>query len=463
MKIIWKQSYTGMPYNSFEHKIKDKLHDATMQPDAEVWDKISSRLQAEGNEEIKSAFVLPLFLRKENLKYTLSSAAAITLMAVALNTGAPTLDDTGSNTLADVNTIEVEQNPCMESLAQSEEVGMYPIKPITSSTHISIKKIEEDARVSLLIGHEIVSEPIATSGLRQSTSSRVNLLKPLTPLSIGISGFDTEPIIASVSSPGIDNRIVPISKRKKVASFKPRLTWGLTAMSALHLNSLSESIQANEFEDNLVGISSLSSQFQYPNGVASARAEIELLLSEKVGITTGVGFTNSYQNTRFDNNRLDVAEPTFTSNANEPPGLGFAALNANSGINDLSYSSLDIPLFLNYYLKKGKSKFLLSTGLLYKHILTKEPDVLFETVAYTTNAQTSIRYVEAASGDLSIQDLVFLIGRAHYQLKLGRSIALTAGPTLNLGLGPAFSYQQSSSRNPLSMGFEVGFIFFPGG
>jgi hypothetical protein len=92
-----------------------------------------------------------------------------------------------------------------------------------------------------------------------------------------------------------------------------------------------------------------------------------------------------------------------------------------------------------------------------------EPNLLVETVAYTTNAQPSVRYVDPAQGNFSIKDLVFLIGRAHYQLNLGNSFALHAGPSLNMGLGPAFSYQQSSSKKPFSLGFEVGLKFFPGG
>jgi len=464
MKIIWKQSYTGMPFSSFEDKIKDKLHDATMQPTTEVWDKISSHLQAEGPNESKSAFILPLFLRRENLKYTLSSAAAVTLMAVALNTWSPAIENSGVNILADVKTNEIEKTPCIESQEQATEISVYKPTSTRSSGNLSIKRIEEETRFELLAGHEISIEPISPTGLSISTNSDRGFLKPLTPLTTGItdiSGINTQPIVALASGPSLDNSIIPIGKRK-LSSFKPKLSWGLTAMSALHLNSLSESFQASEFENNLVGISSLSSQFQYPNGLNSARAEVELLLSEKIGIETGVGFTNSFQNSRLDNNRMTQNEPISNFNAN-PTIQDLSSLGLGTPINELSYNSLDIPLFLNYYLKKGKSNFILSTGLLYKHILTKEPELLLETIAYTTNAQTSVRYVDAAQGDFSIQDLVFLIGRAHYQLKLGSSFALHAGPTLNMGLGPAFSYQQSSSKNPLSMGFEVGLKFFPGG
>lgn len=462
MKIVWKQSYTGMPYSNFEDKMKNRLHDVTMQPGAEVWDKIANRLQTEGADESKTAFVLPLFLRKENLKYSLSSAAAVALMVVALNSWAPEQTRETAPVFAEQDVTGLEEIPCEESDANAEQLFVSQQEVQTIADHKPKNKISRISALELLVGHEVQTQPIDPIGLSLAGLPEKISIPPLPPVSVDISNIDVEPLLAVDVRPESGDRMVP-TYNKRSKSFKPRLSWGLTAMSALHMNSLSETIQANEFEDNLVGISSLASHFQYPNGLRAARAELEVLLSEKVGIGTGIGVTNSYQSPAFSNVDPDARALQNNNAGNGNVNVDFSSIGQEAMINELSYSSIDIPLFLNYYLKKGKSRFLLSTGLLYKHMMTNGPDLLVETVSYTTNAQSNVRYVDAMDGNFAVKNLMFLIGRAHYQLNLSNAIALHAGPSFNIGTGPAFSYQQTNSRNPFSLGFEVGLRFFPGG
>lgn len=471
MKIIWKQSYTGMPFSSFEHKIKEKLQDATVQPTAEVWDKISDQLQIADSDDVKPAMILPFFIRRENLGYTASAAAAVTLLAVALNLGTPGVDNSVQNLYADANLVEENPADCQEAFAtelgSEEKTLIYNKENTKPAIRFTSLKEEPTPGFQLMVNHEVTPLSIPANGLHFGKKDKLEKLSPLTPLNTTISYGNVKPEIQLAEAEVETTQVIPVvHKRKK--TFKPQVRWGLTAMSALQLNSLSGAIQSQEFEDNLnlAGISSLSAQFEYPNALTSGRAEVELQLTEKFGISSGLGLSGSYQNSSYARRDAGVREVNndFANlNTNSGQGSGPSALASSlSPVNELSYQSLDIPLFVNYYLKKGRSNLILSTGLLYRHILSRDPEWLVETVSYTNNAQSSLRFVDAMAGDLSIRDLVFLVGRAHYQLNLGSSMALHAGPTINYGTGSAFSYQDANSRQPLSLGFEVGLKFFPG-
>lgn len=462
-----------MPFSSFEHKIKDKLQDATVQPTAEVWDKISDQLQIADSDDVKPAMILPFFIRRENLGYTASAAAAVALLAVTLNVGTPGVDNTVQDLYTDAKVVEENPADCQETIAteirKENNTLIYNKENTKPTIRFTSLKEEPTPGFQLLVNHEVTPLSIPANGLVFGKKEKLEELSPLTPLKTSISYRNAKPDIQLAVAEVEPVQVIPVIHKKK-KTFKPQVRWGLTAMSALQLNSLSGAIQSQEFEDNLnlAGISSLSAQFEYPNALTSGRAEVEVQLSEKFGISSGLGLSGSYQNSTYARRDGSVREVNndFT-NLNSNPGQqgsGVSALASSlSPINELSYQSLDIPLFVNYYLKKGRSKFILSTGLLYRHILNKDPEWLVETVSYTNNAQSSLRFVDAMAGDLSIRDLVFLVGRAHYQLNLGSSMALHAGPTINYGMGSAFSYQDANSRQPLSLGFEVGLKFFPGG
>ncbi len=452
-----------MPFSSFEHKIKERLQDARVQPTTDVWDKISSRLQAEGGDEGKAAFVLPLFFRKENLKYSVSAAAVVSLLAIGLHYWGSAPESASAQKFAEAHTIEAD---CQEVSPSTTEEHTHIYIEDKGDERKAAERIpvSEDISFELLAEHEILKQELYPFGKKRAMEiQRVEFhsTERLDPIS-----DSPLPMLAERGNVLSTTRAVaPSNSREKAKTFQPKIKWGLTAMSALQLNAVSESILAREFEDNLVGISSLSSQFQYPNSFSAARAEVELQLSEHLGIETGLGFSSSYQTTSFGSDLSTSVDPALGFNASGTPGnsvaLDYSSL--GSEVNQLEYNSLDIPLLVNYYMGKGKSHLLLSTGVLYKHLLNNGPDYLVETIAYTNNAPNNVRFVDPVEGNFSFKDLVFLIGRAHYQVKLNSSVALHAGPSLQLGMGPAFSYQNRSSRNPMSLGFELGLRFIPKG
>jgi len=435
-----------MPYNSFEHKIKTKLDDAKVQPTPGLWDKISEQLESD-QTDYRPALVLPFFMRKEHAPYSLSAAAVVSLVvAIGLQFSQPQA--------------EVTMIPYAQAEAKVIEVETPQTATVVESTPY------------LYVDEEFNSQaPLETPALASAVVNQENGNE-----SQEISSFDIQ-TISTIASPPISvpevnlqyaapqtayHRIVPVSKSQK-RRFKPQFQWGLTAMSALQLNPLSSSLSAPEFETNAVGISDLYSDFYYPGGIASTRAEIEMKLNDKWGVSAGLGYTSSFEamGSPSNQNSTRTTSSPLNNGGNNGVVQDFSSLSPTSNINRLDFQAIDISLVMNYYLKRGKGQIAFSTGMLYRHLLTEEPAFLLETIDYATNAQSSVRYVETK--DFSLSDLFYLIGRIQYQMQINESLAFHAGPSFQVGLGSAFSYQQFDSKQPLSVGLEVGLRFFPKG
>jgi hypothetical protein len=458
MKIIWKQSYTGMSYNnSFENRIRDKFAHAKMMPSAKVWEGLSQHLQGEEKDR-KKVLIIPFYRRKENLRWA-GLAAVLALMAsLWLTTLDKQLAEPAQETpsLAEAGSPDpaIQQAAAGEDLIKEQTAGTTPtavevLPPSPSNLKASApeKASASEEEFRLLAQHEVV-EPAAEQ-LSQESRDHLTPLEPIRPVELG-----SELSLQVPKKLPVYATFVPTRENRK----RPRLAWGATAMASLQMQPLSGTFISPASDVSLAGAEAIATNLQFPRAFSGLSARLEYFLRNNLSLETGLGYVNSQQDPAWMPQRQDMDELRNNQSNSGSPTQGYNL----QTVNDISFASLDVPLLLNYYLgaEKGRSALMLSTGMLFQHRMTREPDRLTE-MLYRDNTLLDTRYQSVDENTLNLGNLVYWVGRVHYHLQLNSQLALHMGPSLSYGLGPAFQLGEQSSLQPLNLGLEFGIRLQP--
>ncbi|MEZ4776032.1 MAG: outer membrane beta-barrel protein [Bacteroidia bacterium] len=474
-----------MPFDQFERKISARFAEAQIPPRPEVWQNIekqlvSSRSRRKGffwlmGDGLFAAILFWGFISYANLpnRPALSPLQIVKTEAetVELTAAADCIESAIVETLPRKTFTAEKRLTEKKSVNTTTEssVGLQITHPVTTNT--AVEGLGETAYINKSQDHRVTTlmaeEATASSGSVKYASEKIT-----------ISAIPSPDIYRLQPAPAVKvgQQQLPDLKIRRWAFYlqaSPEWAFDMERTNVLAVSQNdqagSRSFDYSSFESSFL---SPSTQFspgeilsvRFPRAHFQAAAGGEFYLRPNLSLQAGLGYAVSeYGIFRYGSLNPAIADQL----ANNPSGqvvISFSSFDFQPE-EIFRTEQLELPVGVNYYLRRGRSSLVLSAGISGNRLVSRR-----------TNYKANALDIENSFGRNTLSSLptpnaellvyrkyhLYTSASATYQYQVQPQWAFFTGPQIKYQLTDVFAGSAAEDQLPYRFGWQVGVRFFPG-
>lgn len=477
-----------MPFDQFERKISARFAEAQIPPRPEVWQNIENQL-ASSRSRRKGFF----WLLGDGLFAAALLLGIISAPGISYNVEAQFSQIAQAETVGITDILVAEDCP---DYAESQSVQSNPVTPTFAENpsqpadHSAAKReVSAKRTITYMVEKAQLPEKTVTSDpqiLQALISPETNRAQPsiailqeagaVKDVSIDKMRAPVTQVLKTSEESAIPLENLPDLKIKRWAFYAQTSPEWAFDIEKPDVIAVSQSDQANNrsFDYSSVESSFLSSGSQFsPGEILSVRfprahfqaaAGGEYYLLPNLSLQAGFGYSVSeYGIFRYGSLNSAIADQ-LTNNPNGQLVITLSSFDFQPE-EIFRTEQLELPVGMNYYLRRGRSSLVLSAGISANRLVSRRTEYKANTVDLENNfGRNTLSTLPTPDAELLVYRKYHLYGSfsALYQYQLKPEWAIFAGPQLKYQFADVFAGSAAQDQLPYRLGLQIGVRFFPG-